>query len=163
MKKRAPIRIKRKKSEGQSPSLFCNDAGKLADAVVQGTELRLDAHEQKCRDAHRETVAAERRQKIAHIITPSALYMQRGVHVLHPCSKGTTDKFSPPSSHICTVLSSSTNPRRSTATPPVCLLDRYSTSVQIWATSFYQRFPRKSCACPSDRCAPPCRGTDHRH
>ena len=53
---------------------------------------------------------------------------------------GITDKFSHPSSHICAVLSSSTNPRRSTATPVVCLLDRYSASVQIWATSFYQRF-----------------------
>ena len=58
--------------------------------------------------------------------------------------KGTTDKFSRPSSHICTVLSSSTNPRRSTATPAVCLLDRHSASVQIRATSFYQRFPRKA-------------------
>ena len=27
-----------------------------------------------------------------------------------------------------------------TATPAVCLLDRNSVSVQIWATSFYQRF-----------------------
>ena len=53
---------------------------------------------------------------------------------------GITDKFSHPSSHICAVLSSSTNPRRSTATPVICLLDRYSASVQIWATSFYQRF-----------------------
>ena len=35
---------------------------------------------------------------------------------------GSVDKFSRPSSHICAVLSSSTNPRRSTATPAVCLL-----------------------------------------
>ncbi|EEX78092.1 hypothetical protein SELSPUOL_00573 [Selenomonas sputigena ATCC 35185] len=60
--------------------------------------------------------------------------------------KGSTDKFSHPSSHICAVLSSSTNPRRSTATPVVCLLDRYSASVQIWATSFYQRFLKKNAA-----------------
>ena len=53
---------------------------------------------------------------------------------------GITDKFSRPSSHVCAVLSLSTNPRRSTATPAVCLRDRYSASVQIWATSFYQRF-----------------------
>ena len=41
---------------------------------------------------------------------------------------GITDKFSHPSSRICTVLSSSTNPRRSTATPPVCLLAEPSKS-----------------------------------
>ena len=41
---------------------------------------------------------------------------------------GITDKFSPPSSHICAVRSSSTNPRRSTATPVVCLLAEPSKS-----------------------------------
>nr|DAH84019.1 MAG TPA: hypothetical protein [Caudoviricetes sp.] len=41
---------------------------------------------------------------------------------------------------ICTVLSSSTNPQRSSATPPVCLLERYSASTQIQGTSFNQRF-----------------------
>ena len=41
---------------------------------------------------------------------------------------GITDKFSHPSSHICAVLSSSTNPRRSTATPVVCLLAEPSKS-----------------------------------
>ena len=41
---------------------------------------------------------------------------------------GITDKFSRPSSHICAVLSSSTNPRRSTATPVVCLLAEPSKS-----------------------------------
>ena len=41
---------------------------------------------------------------------------------------GITDKFSHPSSHICTVLSSSTNPRRSTATPAVYLLAEPSKS-----------------------------------
>ena len=43
-------------------------------------------------------------------------------------SLGITDKFSHPSSHICAVLSSSTNPRRSTATPVVCLLAEPSKS-----------------------------------
>ena len=41
---------------------------------------------------------------------------------------GITDKFSHPSSHICAVLSSSTKPRRSTATPAVCLLAEPSKS-----------------------------------
>ena len=41
---------------------------------------------------------------------------------------GTTDKFSHPSSRICAVLSSSTNPRRSSATPAVCLLAEPSKS-----------------------------------
>ena len=41
---------------------------------------------------------------------------------------GITDKFSHPSSHICAVLSSSINPRRSTATPVVCLLAEPSKS-----------------------------------
>ena len=69
---------------------------------------------------------------------------------------GSTDSFSRPalhkrplstkvlsvclSLHICTALSSPFNPRRSTTTPVVCLLDRYSASMQIWATSFDQRF-----------------------
>ena len=41
---------------------------------------------------------------------------------------------------ICTVLSLSTNPQRSFATPPVCLLERYSASTKIQGTSFNQRF-----------------------
>nr|DAJ48696.1 MAG TPA: hypothetical protein [Caudoviricetes sp.] len=34
------------------------------------------------------------------------------------------------------------NPQRSSATPPVCLLERYSASTQIQGTSFNQRFLR---------------------
>ena len=49
-------------------------------------------------------------------------------------------KSAHPSYGIFSVLSSSANPRRSFATPAVCLLDRNRKSTAIWATIFYHRF-----------------------
>ena len=49
-------------------------------------------------------------------------------------------KSASPSCPIFSLLSSSTNPRRSSATPAVRLLDRSRKSVSIWTTVFHHRF-----------------------